>query len=116
MTPEPTVFFCVVGSKDSLSDQALTDAITLLNDQLRTRTVGPISLALEGYDEDPREIWEIPEARDYMRRLALQLHDGVAKRLDEASMIMCAVCCGYLRPVSTDPVTGAITFKPTRPT
>lgn len=31
----------------------------------------PIMIALAGYDDDPRELYEIPEAADYIRRFAV---------------------------------------------
>ena len=28
---------------------------------------GPVVIVVDGYDDDPRELWDIPEAADYVR-------------------------------------------------
>lgn len=102
---------CVVGGRDNLSDETLTDVLAHLNSTVLINTTGPVSLLIDGYDDDPRELWEIPEVVAYMRRVYLGLEIGVISRLDEMSRIICAVCCGVLRPVGKDPVTGNTSFE-----
>lgn len=40
-----------------------------------------ITLMIDGYDDDPRELWQIPEAVDYVRRYAKAsgLHDWTGR-------------------------------------
>jgi hypothetical protein len=105
--------FCVVGGKGALSNDTLNGALKHLNTTVRTGTTGDIHLAIDGYDDDPRELWQIPEVKDYIRRLILGLDLEVMARLDELSRILGAVCCGMLRPVGKDPVTGNTRFERT---
>jgi len=105
--------FCVVGGKDDLSDSTLASVLQHLNTTVRTGTTGDIHLALDGFDADPRELWEIPEVRDYIRRLIYGMDLEVMSRLDPLSRILGSVCCGMLRPVGKDPVTGNTRFEPT---
>ena len=102
---------CVVGGRDNLSDETLTDVLAHLNSTVLINTTGPVSLLIDGYDDDPRELWEIPEVVAYMRRVYLGLEIGVISRLDESCELFCAVCCGVLRPVGKDPVTGNTSFE-----
>jgi hypothetical protein len=103
--------FCVVGGKGALSDETLYGALAHLNGTIRTSTTGDIHLAIDGFDDDPRELWEIPEVKEFLRRLTLGMEMGVLARLDELSRILCSVCCGKLRPVGKDPVTGNTRFE-----
>jgi hypothetical protein len=105
--------FCVVGGKGHLSDETLFGALAHLNSTVRTSTTGDIHLAIDGYDRDPRELWEIPEVKDFIRRLILGMDLEVMSRLDPMSRILGSVCCGMLRPIGKDPVTGNTRFEPT---
>jgi hypothetical protein len=106
--------FCVVGGKGDLSDATLASVLRHLNTTVRTGTANaPIHLALDGYDDDSRELWEIPEVKAYVRRLILGLDLEVMSRLDPLSRILGSVCCGMLRPVGKDPVTGNTRFERT---
>jgi hypothetical protein len=112
--PDFDAIFCVVGGRDNLSDSTRADVVRHLNGTVRTSTTGgTVHLAVDGFDDDPRELWEIPEVREYVRRLVLDLDTEVALRLDELSRILGAVCCGLLRPVGRDPVTGNTRFERT---
>jgi hypothetical protein len=104
--------FCVVGGKDDLTDATRTQVLGHLNGAVRIGTTGPVHLSIDGYDDDPRELWEIPEVCAYLRGVFLNLHPDVAARLDELSRIIGAVSCGLLRPVGRDPVTGNTRFEP----
>ncbi len=106
-----TDVFCVVGAKDHLSDELLAEMLFYLNGTVRTHTTGTVHLLIDGYDDDPHELWEIPEARDYLRRLHLELYPEVVNRLDELSRIVGQVCCGLLRPIGKHPVTGNSLFE-----
>jgi hypothetical protein len=105
--------FCVVGGATDLSDSTLAETLKHLNTTVRTSTTGPVHLAIDGFDNDSRELWEIPEVKDYVRRLILGLDLEVMTRLDPMSRILGSVCCGMLRPVGKDPVTGNTRFEQT---
>jgi len=49
--------------------------------------------------------------RSYIRRLVLGMDLGLTWRLDYLSRILAAVCCGTLRPIGTNPVTGDTIFE-----
>jgi hypothetical protein len=113
MMREFDAIFCVVGGRNDLSDSTLAETLRHLNGTVRTSTTGPVHLGVDGYDDDPRELWEIPEVRDYIRRLILGLDLEVKSRLDPLSRILGSVCCGMLRPIGKDPVTGNTRFERT---
>lgn len=61
-------------------------------------------LAIQGYDDDQREIWEIPEARDYTRQVlnAVVAVDGrwwADVRMHESTMIWLGLTLGVARQV-----------------
>lgn len=105
--------FCVVGGRNALTDETLAGVLAHLNGTVRTSTTGLIHLALDGYDDDPRELWEITEVRDYVKRLIYGLDLEVMSRLDPMSRILGSVCTGMLRPIGKDPVTGNTRFERT---
>lgn len=61
-----------------------------------------IRLMLGGYDEDPRELWDIPEAAAYIRQVALasgvlDWRSPIVKRFGETTVLLLAQC-GALGP------------------
>ncbi len=61
-------------------------------------------LALQGYDDDPREIWDITEARDYVRQVlnavvAVDSQWWAGVRLHEGTMIWLGLTLGFARRV-----------------
>lgn len=60
METDFTDIFCVIGGADDLSDSTRAHVLGHLNGTVRTSTTGPIHLVVDGFDEDPRELWEIP--------------------------------------------------------
>ena len=65
--PHYDYIILAIAGADNLSMSSLTEAVAktkFLNDRL-PRVTG-LSLCLGGYDDDPRELWEIPEARDFL--------------------------------------------------
>src|ERR1700730_7465224 len=61
-----------------------------------------IMIGLQGYDDDPRELWEIPEARAYIRQVITAVHaidaDWWAQAdLHEDTRILLALCLGVAR-------------------
>jgi hypothetical protein len=71
----------------------------------RQETGDPIiMIGLLGYDDDPRELWEIPEARAYIRQVITAVHaidaDWWAQAdLHEDTLILIALCLGVARVV-----------------
>jgi len=69
-------------------------------------------LAVGGYDEDPRALWDIPEAAAFVKEFVgwVALIDRnrplLDWKLDQASMGLVAMCCGFGRLVDVDPSTG----------
>jgi len=104
---------CVVGGKDDLSDETLANVLGQLNDTVKY-TDGPIHLVVDGFDDDPRSLWDIPEVRSYIRRLIFGMDLGLTARLDHLSRILAAVCCGTIRPIGVNPVTGDTIFEQVR--
>jgi len=60
----------VVGDKNELTREiAIKSAISFMLTILSNRHA-PITMVMAGYDDDPREIWQIPECLEYMRVFA----------------------------------------------
>jgi hypothetical protein len=74
-------------------------------------------LVVGGYDGDSRELWDIPEARAFVRRFAgyvALLLPGTPLtgwNLDNASIGVIAMCIGFGKVVFKDPATGASTIE-----
>jgi hypothetical protein len=74
------------------------------------------ALVIGGFDDDPREVWDIPEAKHFF-----QVFLGAAKRmipgtifdwrLDTTTLGVVAMCLGVGRIVSQDPVTKVYDIK-----
>jgi hypothetical protein len=63
----------------------------------------PILLSLSGYDQDPRSIWDIPEAADYVRAYAraaglYDWHSSLWKALDETTRGLLIACNAINKP------------------
>jgi hypothetical protein len=111
MSQDFSDIFVVVGGADDLSDGTQAHVLAHLNGTVRNRTSGVVHLAIDGFDDDPRELWQVPEVRAYIRGLVLGLHTEVLARLDDHSKVLAAICCDQLRPVGRDPVTGNTRFE-----
>lgn len=64
----------IIGGRTTCSRQRAIEAaheVKTIGEQYPDAT---LSLHLEGWDDDPRELWEIPEARKFMRQFALTLY------------------------------------------
>lgn len=62
-----------------------------------------IILTIGGYDEDPRELWQIPETREYIRNFCKLsgLHDWrgeLFQALDETTKALIITCKGVDEP------------------
>ena len=67
--PDFTVL--VIAGKNDLSRAALADAVAktkFLNNRLPRSTA--LMLSIAGFDEDPRELWDIAETRDFLLAFA----------------------------------------------
>ena len=103
--------FCVVGGKGYLDAATLAEMAGHLNATVRDHTTGTVHLVVDGYDDDEREVWQIPEVREYLRRLVLALDPVVIDRLDAHSLTIAQVCCGLLRPIGRNAVNGNWQFE-----
>lgn len=63
-------------------------------------TTGPITLAIGGFDEDPRSLWDIPEVASYVR-LALvsagvnSWRSALVQRFTPGSLILATKCGAF---------------------
>jgi hypothetical protein len=68
--PDHTLIAIEIGGKDHLTHEALLQAgLGLFAAAVRV-TNPAVLLMVFGYDDDPRELHEIPEAADYIREFA----------------------------------------------
>jgi hypothetical protein len=68
---EDEFIILAIGGAEDLSQAALDDAVAktkFVNDRLPRATA--LMLTLAGFDDDPRELWEIVEARDFLLAFA----------------------------------------------
>ena len=82
---------------------------------------GPHMISLDGFDDDARELWDIPEARAYLALFwdALKWEvpgtDVNRFHLEPESLGMIAVCAGFGQITWRDPGTGAYKIMITSP-
>lgn len=88
----------------------VADGVRLLRTQIRDRETayaarGRVRLIIEGWDADPRELWEIAEVRDFMARVDAEFPYWYWFLEPGGSMLLMAACCceqvpgfGYKRP------------------
>lgn len=63
----------------------------------------PLMIAIGGYDEDPRRLWEIPEVVDYIRRYAKasglsNWRDPLFAALEDESKFLLIKCDAVMQP------------------
>ena len=70
-----------IGGKGQFGDQTLRQMRDAPRQLLQHNPKAEICLWIDGYDDDPRELWNIPEAADYIRRYAKAsgLHDWTSR-------------------------------------
>jgi hypothetical protein len=105
MTDEYVAAIVVIGGKE---DNGLTDATVrkMREAPAMVHSRHPnakIMLCVNGYDDDPRELYDIPEAADYVRRFAAAsgLHDWTTplfQALDEQTIGMLVLCDAIDKP------------------
>jgi len=64
---EGTVLLFQLGNRDDLTDKALATAVMSWR-RLPIQPSTQILLSIGGYDNDPRELWDIYEVRRYVQR------------------------------------------------
>lgn len=86
----------VVAARGALHDDAVLASVQGFH---RVAAVGSqqIALCVDGYDEDPRELWQVPEVARFLRRWAFAtgLCDWRHPRfrlLNDASIALLALC------------------------
>lgn len=80
----------------------------------RTQPQAVIRLMLGGYDDDPRSLWEIPEAADYVRHVALAAgvadwRSPIVRQFSEGTIVLLSKCeaMGADPPFTVNIVEGA---------
>jgi hypothetical protein len=68
--PEGAAIGLVIGTRDDLSPESAEAAAQKWRDILRQYPNVSVYVSLAGYDDDPREIWEIASAAEYVRQWA----------------------------------------------
>ena len=93
VTPDDVVVF-TLGSPGYFTDADAARAAEAIG-----RLGGvPLHLTIGGYDDDPRDVFDIPEARNYVGRFVLwALEHGLDEHwnLSDGSKHMLAVCAGF---------------------
>lgn len=114
----------VAFSRDLVTTRNMVKAMAMLKPLLADRETilqleGSVSLAYTGWDDDPREIWEIPEIRRFMKKLTAQFPYWfwyIRKDDDSFKLLLSVLVSGVrsARPVEPDSPWGktAIGFEP----
>src|SRR5690242_12312506 len=92
-----------IGGKGQFSDATLRRMRDAPRQMLRHNPHAELALFVSGYDDDPRSLWHIPEAADYIRRFAKAsgLHDwtgSLFKALHEHSKGLLIACDAIDKP------------------
>lgn len=110
-----------IGARDAFSRDLARRMARDFVDSLTAFPNAEHMLVVGGYDTDPRELWDIPEARAYIREfagwVALMLPGRKIAdwRLDQYSLALVAICTGAGTLTGRDPVTGVWTIAVGRP-
>ncbi len=86
-----------IGARGRLSDADATDTAAQFREAAALHPGARLVLHLDGYDDDPRELWHIPEAGAFVRRWAelAGLSDWRApmvRRLHEHTLALFVLC------------------------
>ncbi len=110
--------FVQIGEAGDLTCARASAAATAIMDARRIYPDATLSLCLNGYDDDPREIWQVPEAKAFVRRVMAEVFAALGRdtmdrlNLDPPSYALVGVCLGALRVIGRDPATGNYTMEP----
>jgi hypothetical protein len=86
-----TVMVFSIGAAPYLNRKALAFAVLSWR-ALKIKPSTAIVLHLGGYDQDPRELWQIPEARDFIRRFGEKTEAHKHPALDPNSRNLLLLC------------------------
>lgn len=86
-----TVLFFSIGSRDDLSRKALAYAVMSWR-ALEVKPTTAITLHFGGYDDDPRELWQIPEAREFIRKFGVKTNAHKSPALEPISRALLLAC------------------------
>lgn len=86
-----------IGGKGHMGEEELRSMALAVSAVHREHPDAPITLVLDGYDDDPRSLWDIQEAADYVRRYAMAsgLHNwrgALFQALDEETKALLIAC------------------------
>jgi hypothetical protein len=99
--PQYTDVFVEVGVRGKLDKGHAMRASKRLKLLLEEMPTARFCVMIGGFDHDPREVWDIPQARDYVMWLALYLMDDAINfteiNLHPDSMAVFALCTGVGR-------------------
>jgi hypothetical protein len=118
---DPDAAIHEIGSKDSFSIELAREAAIGFCQAIAAFPAIEHMLCVAGYDDDTRELWDIPEAREFIRNFAgfvALARPGVpleAWKLDRESLVLILVCTGLGRIKGRDPDTGAWLVEAGRP-
>ena len=101
-------FFVIeIGSRDDLTEQRAAWAVDQLSGAMRLRRKPTIEFTIGGYDEDPRELRDIPEVCNYI----LSFYEGLDPRwidhVSDGSVGLISDCVTNARPRANPPLTPA---------
>jgi len=72
-TDARTICTYVIGTRGQLTRKDALDAVVRVNRLLtRVSPHSPVMLTISGYDDDPRELYHIPETRQYLGWFAVE--------------------------------------------
>jgi hypothetical protein len=106
-----------VGEKGDLTRTHASAAATAIINARRAYPDAVVTLSFDGFDDDQREIWDIPQARTYLLDVIATAFQSLGfdlrcLNLDEASNVLVGMCSGALRIVGRDPATGNYLMEP----
>jgi len=64
------VIWQVIGERDRLTRGEAKAAAKLWKEQLRLQPGAHVILSVHGYDDDPRNLWEFEEVREFIQQFA----------------------------------------------
>jgi hypothetical protein len=101
VTSEPEdygVVFLEVGMKGELTSARAARGATAILGIAATAPEATITVMIGGFDNDPRELWDIAEAATYVRMLAFMIcahgHHLDDFKFHDDTLAMFALCCG----------------------
>ncbi len=97
---------CIVVSRDEVQRQDTSSALSTLKALLKTPEIARayrerVDIAFDGYNEDPRELDEIEEVRDFVQRLDADFPFWLFFLSKQMLGLQCIVFC-HLLPFLTD--------------